>query len=98
MINNTNLVVIIEPANSRKQNINFNLSSPLYQTIETHTHTHTHTRTHTNKLGLTLKNASKLSDDSWKQFLLSYLSYHRQSPEVCFCLDLGKGNKIEIQK
>ena len=45
MINNTNLVVIIEPANSRKQNINFNLSSPLYQTIETHTHTHTHKQT-----------------------------------------------------
>ena len=43
MINNTNLVVIIEPANSRKQNINFNLSSPLYQTIETHTHTHKQT-------------------------------------------------------
>ena len=83
MVNNTNLVVIIEPANSRKQNINFNFSSPLYQTIETHTHTR--------KLALTLKNASKLSKDSWKQFLLSYLSYHKQSPEVCFCLDLGKG-------
>ena len=47
MINNTNLVVIIEPANSRKQNINFNLSSPLYQTLETHTHTHTHTHKQT---------------------------------------------------
>ena len=62
---------------------NFNLSSPLHRTIETHTHT--------SKLGLTLKNAPKLSQDSWKQFLLSYLCYHKHSREVCFSLDLGKG-------
>ena len=64
---------------------NFNLSSPLHRMIESHTYTHT------SKLGLTLKNALKLSQDSWKQFLLSYLSYHKHSREVCSCLDLGQG-------
>ena len=36
------------------------------------------------------KNELKLSQDSWKQFLLSNLSYHKHLPEVCFRLHLGK--------